>query len=126
MITLKDVIGAGLKKTISNLNGDPFFAKAGVRFSSNVDHAIDRIVDRKIDELEVIRFLIKSINDHKCEIIYCCHLENPPLRLNIKNDDMILGFSIQVKNGIRYVQLRTVIKNFKGRKDSRISTYQID
>lgn len=120
------VIENGLRQIITAFNDDPYFKLAQISFSKNFDHFVDRILERKIDAADVLTLMKKSVKNHKCKIVYFCHLEDAPLRLNLKNEDLVIGFTLHVdESGIKRLRLRTIVENFATRFDSRISTYVI-
>ena len=123
---VRKIIESGLRKLLTAFNEDPLFIAAHISFSKNFDHFVDRIFERKIDEVEMLKLLKSVVNKHKLEIVYCCNLENPPIRVNFKNKDMVIGMTLHVDdNGINRLRLRTIVENFENRHDSRISTFVI-
>ena len=123
---MRTVIEDGLRQLISAFNEDPYFKLAQISFSKNFEHFVDRMLERKIDVVDVLTLIKKSVKNHKCEIVYFCHLEDAPLRLNLKNQDLVIGFTLHVDdNGIKRLRLRTIVENFATRFDSRISTFVI-
>ena len=122
VVNLRVVIENNIKEMFSRFNEDFFFKNAEIRFSRRFDHFLDRLFDRKFNEVAVIRALKKHVSDKKCEIIYCCHLTNPPLRCNIVTDEFIICFSIFIDgDGKKQLKLRTITEN--NNTQSKISTY---
>ena len=123
---MRMVIENGLRQLISIFNDDPYFKLAQISFSKNFEHFVDRMLERNIDVFDVMTLMKKSVKNHKCEIVYFCHLEDAPLRLNLKSKDLVIGFTLHVDdNGIKRLRLRTIVENFATRFDSRISTFVI-
>ncbi len=123
---IRKIIETGLRNLLTTFNEDPFFIAANISFSKNFDHFVDRIFERKIDEVNMLKLLKSTVNQNKCQLVYCCNLENPPLRVNFKNSDMVIGMTLHVDDeGIKRLRLRTIVENFATRMDSRISTFVI-
>lgn len=123
---IRKIIESGLRNLLSAFNEDPFFIAANISFSKNFDHFVDRIFERKIDEVNMLKLLKSTVNKHKCQLVYCCNLEDPPLRVNFKNKDMVIGMTLHVDDeGVKRLRLRTIVENFETRHDSRISTFVI-
>ena len=124
--TTRSIIEDGLRGILSVFNNDPYFKFAQISFSKNLDHFVDRLLERRIDVVDVLKLMKKTVKNHKCEIVYVCCLEEMPLRVNIKNEDLVIGLTLHVdENGIKRLRLRTIFENFANRFDSRISTYVI-
>lgn len=119
----RSIVRDNIRDLFNKFNNDFFFQAANVILSKRFDHFIDRLHERKFDEIEVIKALKNVISDKKCEIIYCCHLKTPPLRLNIIYKNFIICFSIFIdeENNKKRLQLRTITE--KTNKYSRISTF---
>jgi hypothetical protein len=123
---IRKIIESGLRNLLTSFNEDPFFIAANISFSKNFDHFVDRIFERKIDEVNMLKLLKAVVNKNKCQLVYCCNLEDPPLRVNFKNQDMVIGMTLHVDDeGIKRLRLRTIVENFATRMDSRISTFVI-
>ncbi len=123
---IRDIAEDGLRKLFAAFNEDQYFKLAQISFSKNIDHFVDRLFERKIDIAEVLSLMKKTVRKHKCEIVYFCHLDDAPLRLNIKSDKLVIGFTFSVTaEGKKSLRLRTVVENFATRNDSRISTFII-
>lgn len=97
-----------------------------MRFSRKTDHAVDRFSDREIDPYEALSELSKCLHSKICEILFFCYLQNKPLRMDIKTEKFVFGFTCAVHDGLPVLRFRTIINNFPGRKDSRISTFIIE
>lgn len=124
--SIRKIIESGLRNLLTSFNEDPFFIAANISFSKNFDHFVDRIFERKIDEVNMLKLLKNVVNKNKCQLVYCCNLEDPPLRVNFKNQDMVIGMTLHVDHeGIKRLRLRTIVENFATRMDSRISTFVI-
>ena len=124
--SIRKIVENGLRNLLTAFNEDPFFVEAHISFSKNFDHFVDRIFERKIDEVQMLRLLKAAVNKNKCQLVYCCHLENPPIRVNFKNRDLVIGMTLHVDGeGIKRLRLRTIVENFATRMDSRISTFVI-
>ena len=124
--SIRKIIESGLRNLLTSFNNDPFFIAANISFSKNFDHFVDRIFERKIDEVNMLKLLKNVVNKNKCQLVYCCNLEDPPLRVNFKNQDMVIGMTLHVDDeGIKRLRLRTIVENFATRMDSRISTFVI-
>lgn len=124
--SIRKIIESGLRNLLTSFNNDPFFIAANISFSKNFDHFVDRIFERKIDEVNMLKLLKTVVNKNKCQLVYCCNLEDPPLRVNFKNQDMVIGMTLHVDDeGIKRLRLRTIVENFATRMDSRISTFVI-
>lgn len=119
----RSIVRDNIRDLFNKFNNDFFFQAANVILSKRFEHFIDRLYERKFDEIEVIKALKKVISDKKCEIIYCCHLNTPPLRLNIVYKNFIICFSIFIdeENNKKRLKLRTITE--KTSKYSRISTF---
>lgn len=115
-----------LKTLIRKMNADPFMEAAQIKFSERIDHVVDRAFDHDIDFAEVLRQFQWFLANKKCEIVYYCYLEDPPLRMNLESKNLIIGVSrsdLETPNGtLRLLRLRTVIKNFENRHPSKIRT----
>jgi hypothetical protein len=123
---IRKIIESGLRNLLTSFNEDPFFIAANISFSKNFDHFVDRIFERKIDEVNMLKLLKAVVNKNKCQLVYCCNLEDPPIRVNFKNQDMVIGMTLHVDDeGIKRLRLRTIVENFATRMDSRISTFVI-
>ena len=123
---IRKIIETGLRNLLTSFNEDPFFIAANVSFSKNFDHFVDRIFERKIDEVNALKLLKRVVMQHKCQIVYCCNLEDHPIRVNFKNKDLVIGMTLHVdEEGIKRLRLRTIVENFATRMDSRISTFVI-
>ena len=121
---VRSVIENGLRQLLTVFNDDQYFKLAQISFSKKFDHFVDRVLERNIDYTEVLTLLKRVIVKHKCELIYCCYLEDAPLRVNLKNDKMVIGLTLHVdEEGIHRLRLRTIVENFSTRFDSRISTF---
>lgn len=124
--SIRKIIESGLRNLLTSFNEDPFFIAANISFSKNFDHFVDRIFERKIDEVNMLKLLKAVVNKNKCQLVYCCNLEDPPLRVNFKSQDMVIGMTLHVDDeGIKRLRLRTIVENFATRMDSRISTFVI-
>lgn len=122
----RSVIESGLRSLISMINDDVLFKGAKIKVSNKFDHFVDRAIERKIDAFQLFSFLKRSVFKHKCEIIFCCYLTNPPIRLNFISDDLVIGLTLHTdEDGIKRLRLRTIFENFEGRPCSRISTFEI-
>ena len=103
-----------------------YFHQKGIHLDYRVSHAVDRIKDRKIDDVELFKALNSVLQSYVCQIIFYVYLEDRPLRLNIETEKFIFGFSVtELYEGGYVLAFRTVIKNFKNRPPSRISTFII-
>lgn len=122
----RNVIESGLRSLISVINDDILFKGANIKVSNKFEHFVDRAIERKIDTFQLFSFLKRSVFKHKCEIIYCCYLDNPPIRLNFISADLVIGLTLYTdEDGVKHLRLRTVFENFEGRPSSRISTFEI-
>ncbi len=121
----RSIIRENIQDLFTRFNNDFFFKSCNISFSRRFEHFIDRLHERKFDQFDVIRALAKHISDKKCEIIYCCHLTSPPIRLNITSKNFVICFNIFVDtdNNKTQLKLRTITEN-TGRT-SRVSTFNL-
>lgn len=122
----RKIIENGILAIVNKIRKDEWFSAANIHLTKKFDHFVDRVIERKIDPVELISTLKSKIFDNKCLIAYYCHLENKPIRLNFKTDNLVIG--ITVLNSEKYgflMTLRTVIPNSANRYDSRVSIFTI-
>lgn len=125
MKNVNDMIVSNMLQLFDNMN-KRYFERKHIVLSTDINHAVDRIKDRKLDEVEVLKDLSSVLRNYVCQIIFYAYLEDRPLRLNIETKKFVFGFSIKVaKTGTMFLTLRTIINNYKTRPDSRISTFFI-
>lgn len=124
-ITQRSIIEDGMRTLVRNINNLPEFITAKICFHSDIQHFVDRLEDRKLDLLDVAPVIRKTIKDHLCEMIFYAYLDDRPIRFNIKTRDFIVGLtcSVSANTGKRVFRFRTIVLNFNGRQDSRVSTF---
>lgn len=126
--TARSIQEDGMRALVMKLNHLPAFRDKDVCFDGDIKHFIDRLEERQIDLVEVIKATFKAVKDHQCEMLYYAHLEDRPIRFNVKTPNVVIGLGCydSARSGKKVFKFRTVINNFAGRQDSRISTYIID
>jgi len=125
----REVIIQGFFQLFAKFTNMPKFKEAHIVFIGTprqTEHAIDRIFDRKMDGIAVLGMINELVSKYPHKIIEYCQQEKPELRLNLKSEDYVVGFSLaNGVDGVHRLYLRTIIENSPGRYDSRISTFSI-
>lgn len=124
MKTHEYVIVNGFRDVIESINKDYDFKSMNISISKDVSHLVDRVNDRKYDPIEVMRKLKSVFFSNKCLLIFYAHLEDRPIRLEVKTKNFTIGMTMyELDDGRKMFKVRTVVPTSFS---SRVSTFVVD